>query len=293
MPTSQRRHRASRENGGSSPLTWRVLGMLGAVGLVWLHSGCGSWGSNPSRESNLDTKKQVLVLAASSTIDVMHALARRFEALHDEADICIASGPSNGLAQQILVGAPADIFVSAHPEWIEAIEGAELIDGAIELFSNRLVLVVPEGNPASIATPDDLATTSVTRIALAGKNVPAGSYADQVLAAFDLRDRLQEDGKIVRGSNVRVALAYVARGEVEAGIVYATDARASHGIDVVWEFDRRYHAPLIYSAAFLNAGNGKPEAKAFFDFLRTDEAKAIIARHGFLNLTSSDDGAKP
>ena len=118
----------------------------------------------------------VLFSAAASTKDVMEELAKKFSV---DGKVKINPGPSNGLATQILAGAPADLFLSASPQWADEIVKANQAAESVRLLTNRLVLVVPKGNPGQVHEPKDLLSPSVTKIASAGEEVPAGKYADQ------------------------------------------------------------------------------------------------------------------
>ena len=152
-------------------------------------------------------------------------------------EVKVNLGPSSGLAGQILAGAPADLFLSANQEWADEVQKAGQTATATRLLTNRLVIVVPTGNPGGVQKPDDLLSDKVKKIALAGEKVPAGMYADQSLEKLGLLKKLTDAGKIVRGQDVRSALSYVERGEAEAGIVYSTDVGSAEGVEQEYEFD--------------------------------------------------------
>jgi len=147
------------------------------------------------------------------------------------------------------------------------------------LLTNRLVVVVPiDSNVAVDASLQLLADPSIERVALADPNVPAGSYADEALRNAGLADRV--DSKVVRAVDVRAALAWVERGEAEAGIVYATDAAASsESVRVAHRIDPSVHAPIRYVLGLVTGADQR--ARSFADFLRSDEAASIFAAHGF------------
>lgn len=203
-----------------------------------------------------------------------------------EADVAVSVGASNALAQQILSGAPADLFLSASEEWADAIAKEGLLAERTDLLTNRLVLVVPRGNPAGVHGPEDLLREEIERVALAEENVPAGRYARQALRSLDLFDSLSQSGKIASGHDVRATLAFVERGETEAGIVYATDAVAANRVDasqieVVHEFDPTLHDAIVYPLVLLKAGQTNPQAVELFERLRSPESLAISRRWGF------------
>jgi molybdate transport system substrate-binding protein len=119
------------------------------------------------------------------------------------------------------------------------------------------------------------------RLAVAGPTVPAGIYARQALKNLKLWETLEADKKIVAGDNVRATLTYVERGEVEAGIVYATDAKISDKVALVYSFPAETHDPIRYPLVLLKAGNSSASAVAFVDYLQSPKATEIFAKHGF------------
>jgi molybdate transport system substrate-binding protein len=232
---------------------------------------------------------KALLSAAASTKDLMESLAEQF-AKKSMDTVKVNPGASNNLAGQIIAGAPADLFLSASPEWAGKVDEAKLAVQHVKLLTNKLVLVVPNGNPAGVKEPKDLTKATVKKIALAGEKVPAGKYADQALTKLGLLDNLAKAKKIVRGEDVRTALAYVERGEVEAGIVYPTDLRAAKGVEQVHEFDVALHDEIVYVLMLLKRGEANPAAKGFFEFLKSDEANATYQKFGFQRV---GDKAKP
>ena len=230
--------------------------------------------------------KAVVVLAAASTTDAVEEIARRFEERGD-VRVHVSVGPSSGLARQIVAGAPADLFLSAHPKWVDTLREAGLVERSRDRLTNRLALIVPAANPARIASPADLTLPSLSWVALAGEQVPAGIYADEALASFGLLRRLTEAGKIVRGHDVRFALGYVALGEAEAGIVYATDARLTESVKAVFTFPPESHSPVRYPVVLLERPS--PVAEALFEFLLSNEAGAVFRDFEFTPLQMTGD----
>ena len=167
----------------------------------------------------------VRVAAAISLKDALSQIAKDYES-QTGAHVEFTFGSSGQLAAQIKSGAPIDLFISAANQQVDDLVKDGLLQNATRrpVIGNRLVLIAPADNPASVKNFESLASTSVTKIALGEpRSVPAGQYAQQVLNALGLLEKLKE--KLVYGSNVRQVLAYVERGEVSAGIVYATDGR--------------------------------------------------------------------
>lgn len=235
---------------------------------------------------------KALLSAAASTKDLMESLAEQF-AKNSKDTVKVNPGASNNLAGQIIAGAPTDLFLSASSEWADKVNEAKLSAQHVKLLTNKLVLVVPKGNPAGVKEPKDLNKAAVKKIALAGEKVPAGKYADQALTKLGLLDGLVKDKKIVRGQDVRTALAYVERGEVEAGIIYSTDLLVAKNVVQVHEFDPAMHDEIVYVLVLLKHGESNAAAKGFFEFLKSKEADATFKKFGFERLNAKPDKAAP
>ncbi|MCL4194516.1 MAG: molybdate ABC transporter substrate-binding protein, partial [Thermoguttaceae bacterium] len=184
------------------------------------------------------------------------------------------------LAQQIIEGAEADVFLSASREWAAELENRDLVAESRELFSNRLVIIVPSAAEWKINAPQDLLNPRIEHLALGDpESVPVGGYARQALQTLGLWDRLA--GKVVAADDVRQALSYVETGAAEAGIVYVTDAAASRRVEVAAEIDPALCDPIVYPAVLLRSAAGKPAARQLFQFLQSAPAADILRRHGF------------
>ncbi|PQO25714.1 molybdate ABC transporter substrate-binding protein [Blastopirellula marina] len=227
----------------------------------------------------------VVILGAASTKDLLEDIAAAAKAsLGDPIEIEISTGPSHALAQQILSGAPADLYVSANRQWAEAIVDADLASDSIDWLANSMVVVAPANSKLSINSLEDLTSADVKRIALAGENVPAGIYAEQALTHYKLWDPLNVAGKIIRGHDVRSALAYVQRGEVDAAIVYATDARLTDDVRVVAKLDPASHTPIIYPLVRMRTSSR--ESEQVYQFFLGSEARQIAESYGFQTLVT-------
>jgi molybdate transport system substrate-binding protein len=235
-------------------------------------------------------KQPLLISAAASTKEVMEAVTAKFQT-DTGTEVKVNLGPSSGLAAQIEAGAPADLFLSANQQWADEVQKTGHADATDRLLTNQLVMVVPKGNPAGVKQPQDLLSRKVKKIALAGEKVPAGMYADQSLTKLNLLKRLTDGGKIVRGQDVRSALAYVERGEAEAGIVYSTDVASAPDVVQVYKFDSKLHDEIVYVLVLLKNGSPNPAAKQLFDYLQTAKADDIYAKFGFERLHPT--AAKP
>ena len=197
----------------------------------------------------------------------------------------LASGP---LMKQIENGAPVDVFVSAAHKQLDDLKKENLIDRATErvVAKNQLVLVVPSGAINSPGKFEDLSDARFQRIAIGEpRSVPAGDYAMQTLAALKLTDALKD--RLKMGANVRQVLDYVERGEVDAGIVYRTDALISGGkVRIVATADESTHQPIEYPGAVIAASKQHDDALHFLEFLHSTDGTEILTRYGFASATS-------
>jgi molybdate transport system substrate-binding protein len=249
-----------------------------ALAIVAGQAGCTPPGPPPSASGD---RQPILVSIAASTTDAVQSLADRFTA-QTHLPVTLNAGDSPKLAAQIVAGAPASIFLSANRKWADFVDEKGLAIKSTPLLGNRLVLIVPKGNPAKVHTTANLTSAAVGRLALAGPAVPAGMYARQALAKLNLLSALEADGKIVDGDNVRVALAFVERGEADAGIVYATDALVAPGVEVVAAIDPSLHERIIYPLVLLKAAADNPDARRFFEYLQSPDAAAVFDKFGFI-----------
>lgn len=226
--------------------------------------------------------RPVTVFAAASTTAPMTEIAERFAAGGTPVRTVFAA--SSTLARQIAAGAPADVYVSANLSWMDDLEARGAIVSATrsERLANRLVLVAPADSPldVTLAPGVGLAARLDGRPLAVGDpdHVPSGLYARAALVALGEWPALA--GRLARSADVRAALALVERGEAAAGIVYASDARASRRVRVVATFPASTHPPIRYAAALV-AGRDGDAAARFHAFLASPEADAIFVRHGF------------
>jgi molybdate transport system substrate-binding protein len=238
-------------------------------------------GISPARAA--EPAATVTSLVAASTQDAMKDVARAFTAQSGIA-VKISPGASNALANQILNGAQADLFLSANQEWADKVREQNLAAKVRPLVSNRLVIVVPKGSPLEIKQPADLLGNQVRHVALAGEKVPAGTYAEQALQAGKVYEQLTVAKKIVRGQDVRATLTFVERGEAEAGVVYATDALASEKVRPAYTFDSKSHEPIVYPLVLVKRAVANPAAEQFYEFLGSEDAQKIFRERGFESL---------
>ena len=227
------------------------------------------------------------VFAAASLTDLVNRLDDGFCTEQGRGPGCTRGvfGASSILARQVAQGAPADVYLTAHEEWMDFLESSGRIEpGSRVVFAgNRLVVVQPVG--ARVET-DPIAALSGGRIAVADPDhVPAGRYAREALRSLGLWDTL--GGQIIPADNVRQALFLVARGEVSAGIVYLSDALASARVSVVAILPETLHSPIRYTAAVLRGG--EPGAREFVRFLGGPRAGVTLTELGFETARASND----
>jgi len=233
---------------------------------------------------------QVLVFAASSASGALEDLAESYSA-DGLGDIRVAFASSSALARQIAAGAPADIFISANPQWMNylAARNALVPETRLDLMGNRLVVVTPRAAPMDVELRTDFPLVDEMNgkpLAMGDPDhVPAGMYAKAALQTVGLWEALENH--IAPMHHVRAALVLVERGEAAAGIVYATDAATSSRVSVAATFSADSHPPILYPAAIV-AGRSRPEVERFFDYLTSAEAMTIFTRHGFGSVRRMD-----
>jgi molybdate transport system substrate-binding protein len=260
----------------------RSAGLLLALSLG--AAGCAFAASAPTDES-----EPLTVFAAASLADVFAQVEAGFVEANPGAATVFNFAASDQLAQQILAGAPADVFASANSTQMQVVVDGSMADEAqTRVFArNRLVIAVPPDNPAGIATLADLANPGV-RLVLAAAEVPAGRYALEIL------DRASADPAYGPGfpeavlanvrsyeENVRAVLAKVVLAEADAGIVYLTDARSSGDDVVAIEIPPDFNVVAEYFIAPLSGAVHPDRARAFLDYLLSSEGQSILAGAGF------------
>ena len=226
---------------------------------------------------------EVVVFAAASLTGALDRIAADWAAETGHRATLSYAG-SSALARQIQAGAPADLFLSASVDWMDALAtSGDLREGTRrDILGNRLVLIAHGRDAAPVtldAAPDLAGLLGGGRLSMAlVDSVPAGIYGRQALTALGLWDSLAP--LVAQSDNVRAALAFVAQGEAPLGIVYATDAAVQDNVTVIATFPPDSHAPITYPAA-ITAQSVSPAAQAFLDYLSSDAARAVWAAAGF------------
>ncbi len=256
----------------SSPRILR-LGLAGAL--------VSALGASPA--SSDQAPDQIVVFAAASLSNALHDVATLFEDATGH-QVTISAAGSAALARQITLGAPADLYVSADPVWVDTLEAADLTEPGqrVNLLTNRIVLIGhgadgPAEVPPSTLDLDEILGEGRLAIGLIDA-VPAGRYGMAALQEAGLWATAQN--RLAQTDNVRAALALVATGAAPAGIVYETDARAEPRVHVLSRFDPTTHPPIVYPLVDLSGTDGEAE-NALFEFLTGPEATAVFAAHGF------------
>src|SRR2546430_7711579 len=262
-----------------------MLGVAGTAGSA------GPVGAAAAGTAGADAPPQLLVCAAASLSDALEEVDRAFSA-RTGVRVVASYAASSVLAKQIEAGAPADVFFSADRAWVEYLEARGLLERGSprELLGNALVLIAPADSPLqlNIAPGFDLsAALGAGRLAVADPDsVPAGKYARAALTRLGVWPRMSD--RLVRGENVRAALAYVARGEAPLGIVYGSDAQAEKRVRIIGVVPQDSHPPITYALALT--ARARPAAARFADFLTSEAARRIFTRYGFAPLPARRDG---
>jgi molybdate transport system substrate-binding protein len=241
------------------------------------------WGPLLARSSGQPAPQQeITVSAAVSLKDALDDIAQLYRGEKPDVALHFNLGGSGTLQRQIEQGAPADVFISASPDEMDGLEAKGLLLAGTRknLVTNRVVLIVPVG-ATPIASFQDLARPDVKLIAIGEpRTVPAGKYARQALTNMGLYDRLKP--KFVLAKDVRQVLTYVETENVDAGIVYATDARISQKVKVVATAAADSHSPVIYPVAVIKASHDPMSAKEFEAFLAGPRGQGVFQKFGFL-----------
>ena len=227
-----------------------------------------------------DDDRELTVAAAASLTEAFTEIGADFQ---EETGVAVAFtfGPSDGLATQIVEGAPVDVFASASPAWMDAIsERGPGVRRRTNLARNRLAVIVPADNPANIRELDDLATDGV-QLVLAAEGVPAGDYAREILANAGIADAALAN-VVSNEEDVAGVVTKVLTGEADAGIAYVTDVTAEvAGLISVVEIPDNVNVIATYPIAVIADSNRPDVAREFVEFV-LGPGQRVLADHGFL-----------
>ena len=250
----------------------------------------------PAEESAPAEEIELIVFAAASMTETLTKIKDLYEAANPGVKITYNFDSSGTLKTQIQEGAECDLFISAGQKQMNQLdstasaevntEGLDFVlqGSRINLLENKVVLVVPDGNPKGIESFDQLAEllkSGDVLMAMGNSDVPVGQYPQKILAYYDLsEDELAAAGKITYGSNVKEVTTQVSEASVDCGVVYCTDA-FSAGLTVVEGATAEMCGQVIYPAAVLNVSTHPEAAQSFLDYLTTGEAMAVFEAVGF------------
>jgi len=228
------------------------------------------------------TAATVMVFAAASLTETLKEIASAYEQQAGDK-IVFNFGASSTLARQIEEGAPVDIFFSADEAKMDALDKKGLIvkETRKSRLSNSLVIVVAADSSIQVRSANELARADIKRIALADpKTVPAGIYAKEYLEKAKVWDAVEK--RVVPTDNVRAALSAVESGNVEAGIVYKTDANISKKVKVTYEVPIKDGPAISYPMAVVKGTEHSAAARKFLNYLASDQARQVFEKAGFI-----------
>ena len=264
-----------------------TLGMLGGVVMA--------------EQAPAPEEVELIVFAAASMTETLTALKAVYEEAHPNVTIVYNFDSSGTLKTQIQEGADCDLFISAAPKQMNALDASKDAEGGnpdgldfvlqgtrINLLENKVALAVPDGNPKGIQSYDDLVAglkDGSIMLAMGNSDVPVGQYTQKILAYYELDEAaLAEAGSITYGSNVKEVTTQVSEAAVDCGIIYGTDA-FSAGLTVVDTATKEMCGQVIYPAAVLNVTEHEAAARAFLEYLTGPEARAVFESVGFSPLS--------
>lgn len=237
-----------------------------------------------STTSFAQTQQEIIVSAAISLKDVFTDINKIYESKNKNVKVFFNFGASGDLKTQIIGGAPAAVFASAAQKEMEELEKNDKIikETRVDFAGNEVVLIVPADSSAQITSFTDLQKPEIKKIAIGNpQTVPAGRYADEVLTYYKLKDAITLE-KCVFGENVRQVLDYVARKEVDAGIVYATDAKSrARDVKILAVAPAESHKSIVYPIAVIKGAKNEAAAKQFIACVVSPEGVKVLEQYGF------------
>ena len=280
----------------------RLLSLALAAAMALSLTACGdgapSNGSASGSGSQSGGRTELVVFAAASMTETLTQIAEQYQTVDPGVKLVFNFASSGDLLTQIKEGAVCDLFISAAPKQMNALDGAlaqdaeknpdgldMLADGSrMDLLQNKVTLAVPEGNPMGVENFDqlaDLIRSGDVLLAVGNSDVPVGQYSQKIFAYYGL-DQAQMDaaGVLTYGSNVKEVTTAVSEGTVDCGIIYATDAYSAE-LTAVDAATSDMCGQVIYPAAVLKDSRNQEKARALLDYLNGDEATAIFESVGF------------
>lgn len=268
---------------------FRIKSYLGMV-LVWImvfiFTACGNTSVDIGKVTqNVATspvaKVNLIVSAAASLKDAMNELKDVYNKEATNVNITYNFGSAGSLQQQIENGADVDLFISAAQKQMDALKDKELLEDETKknLLGNSLVLIVPKDSELSVNF-EELVGDKVKKLALGEpKSVPIGQYTEEVFSKLNIVEKVKV--KSVYGKDVKEVLTWVETGNVDAGIVYETDAKVSQKVKKVAEAPEGSHRPIVYPASVIKASKNKEAARSYLNFLSGEKGKEVFEKYGF------------
>lgn len=224
---------------------------------------------------------ELTISSAIALTEPLQAIKPIYQEKHPNIAIIYNFGASGELRQQIASGAPVDVFISAAQKDMDELEKANLLatDTRNNLVKNQIVLVTPRDSN-KINSLQDLMQADITRIAVGNPDtVPIGRYSEEIFKNLGLLEKVQP--KLILGKNVRQVLGYVEAGNVDAGLVWVTDAKTTDKVKVIEAIPENLHSPAIHPIAVIAASKNPKEARDYVQFLLSDQSKSIFEQYGF------------
>jgi molybdate transport system substrate-binding protein len=248
-------------------------------------TGCSQQAKPSETQAPSTTEKPVTltISAAASLTAAMEEIKTLYAKEKGNVTINYNFGASGALQQQIEQGATADLFFSAAAKQMDTLQKKGLIldDTKVNLLGNTVVMVVKSDDSSGISDLKDATSDKIKKIALGEpKTVPVGQYSEEIFTSLNILDIVKS--KAVYGKDVKEVLAWVETGNVDAGVVYGSDAKASKKVKVATTVGKDlYKTPVVYPVAVIKASKNIDDTKAFLKFLSSDNAKEVFEKHGF------------
>ncbi len=278
----------------------RMISMLLVLCITMgLFVGCGSNDTTTSNVNEIESEAaniELIVFAAASMTETLSEIAELYKQVEPNVMLVFNFDSSGTLKTQIEEGAECDVFISAAPKQMNALDisvdeegnpdGLDFVlqGSRIDLLENKVALAIPEGNPKEINSYDDLVKglkENTIMLAMGNADVPVGQYTQKIFTYYELNEEeLANAGCITYGTNVKEVTTQVSEMAVDCGIIYATDAYSA-GLTVVDTATAEMCGQVIYPAAVLNISKNTKAAQAFLDYLTGEEASKIFEEVGF------------
>ena len=270
--------------------------------LLCLFTACAKTEPAPaSTQAPAGENVELIVFAAASMTETLNKIAELYKKAAPNVTLVFNFDSSGTLKTQIQEGADCDLFISAAPKQMNALDKSKDAEGGnpdgldfvlqgtrVNLLENKVALAVPAGNPKDIQSYDDLVAglkAGTVMLAMGNSDVPVGQYTQKILSYYELDEAaLAEAGVITYGTNVKEVTTQVSEAAVDCGIIYGTDAYSA-GLTVVDTATKEMCGQVIYPAAVLNVSKHPEEAKAFLEYLKGAEAGAVFESVGFSPLS--------